>query len=497
MLDALSLGDLHLFGPDDIPVRAEMEFNDGEIFSDRRNDNAVGLSTLWEVEGFGKLTLQTTRLPVREKFYNLNVEIARSRLLRISQKREEWGLTDLTLTENQHEIIDQAMELFIQALCHLDEPEKASQFADQSLVLSMKAGESLAMAHAKLFLDRRIETGGIKRHSFGCTIDPDRMNDQDYLHQIKANFHFVTVPVSWKSIEPKEQERQFEKLDACVNWLAKNRIAVRMGPLLSFIPKNVPDWIFIWENDFEQVREMAYEYITSVVERYNGKVQAWDVVSGLNANNCFNFTFEQIIEITRSATLAAKRASSRSLVLIELTEIWGEYYSRNQRTIPPMIYADAIYQSGIHFDGYSVEMGFGFCDSGMRTRDLLEMSILLDRFASFGKAVHLSQVQVPSQPQPKPKKKKTGNGNGFIDTGFWHEPWSESIQAQWLEQFYQMALSKPFVETITWADLADQKSHTGLLRNDMAPKPAFGLLNKLKKNLTDQQNSKPSPSANP
>ncbi len=478
----------HLFGPDDIPVRSEFQLNPGEIIGIRRNEGAVGLSTMWQVEGFGKCALQTTRLPVREKFYNLNVEIARSRLLRISQKREEWGLTDLTLTENQHDLIDQSMEHFISALCHLPDPEKASQFADASLNLSMKMGESLAMSHAEMFLKRRVETQSVKRHNFGCVFDTTRINDKDYLRIIKDNFHFVTIPVTWKQIEPKEQELNFDELDACISWLAKNRIAVRVGPLLSFAPEHVPDWLFIWENDFEQVREMAYEYISTIVTRYEGKVQAWDVVSGLNANNCFKFSFEQIVEMTRSATLAAKRASARSLILVGLTELWGEYYSRNQRAVPPMIYADAVYQSGIHFDGYSIHLSFGANKQGMQTRDLLELSIMMDRFAHFGKPLHVSSIKVPSQPVTSAEA-----SNGVTDGGFWHGSWTPEIQKQWLSAFYQIALSKPFVETVSWDNLIDQSNgavhHGGLLAPDLTRKPAFDQLCNLKKTLISNGSS--------
>ena len=421
-----------MFGQDEIPVRGELEFAKGELLSIRHNDTAVGVSTLWETENAGRLLLQTTRLPVRDKFYNLNVEIARARLLRISQKREEWGLTDLTISESQQKLMDQAMEKFISALCHLDEPAKAAQFADQSLCHSMELGESLAMSHADLFLERRRITKGIKRHSFGCYLDTERITDIDYLKLLKKNFQYVTIPVSWKMIEPKEQERQFEHLDACVNWLSKQQIAVKIGPLLSFVPENLPDWLFIWENDFEQVREMAYEYITTVVERYGKKVQAWDVVSGLHANNCFKFSFEQIVELSRSATMAAKQAATRSLVLIELTEPWGEYYSRNPRTVPPLIYADAVYQSGVQLDGFSVQMNFGYPSESMRTRDLLEMSVLLDRFANSGKPIHLTNVQVPSTfRQASDTKDKEGR-----ETCYWHEKWNQEIQAQWMESFY-------------------------------------------------------------
>jgi len=481
----------HLFAQDDIPVRSRLEItSEGELLAERHSDMALGLATLWNVDGFGRVQLQTTRLPGRERPYNLNVELARGQLLRISQKREEWGISDSdaaspVLIESQHDLIDRALDNLVQALSLIDHPEQAAIAADKALVMAMKAGEEISLAHAKLFLDRRHSTHGFSRHSFGCCLDTARIRDTKYLKFIKDNFRFVTVPVSWRQIEPKEQVRNFEWLDECVNWLSRNRIAVKVGPLLNFLPGMLPDWLFIWENDFDQVREMAYDYITSVVERYSNKVQAWDVISGMNVENCFKFSFEQIIEMTRSGVLAAKRTAPRSLILVELTEPWGEYYAYNQRALPPLIYVDMICQSGANFDGLGVKLRFGRGGGGMRTRDILDISCLLDKLGVFGKSIHLASVQVPSKPDPR------DNSGPLGDPGFWHGPWSEDTQALWLDQVYQVALSKPYVETITWADLADRDNsillHGGLLQKDLVPKPAFKIFRKIKKRLLREE----------
>jgi len=478
----MRLNGTHLFAQDDIPVRSQLKFTDGELIGLRHNDTAVGLAILWEGGNFGTVLLQTTRLPEREQAYNLNVELARGRLLRIVQKREEWGIADMQLPAGQQQMADEAQSKFIEALCYLDEPLRAAQLADESLLLSLQVGEAMSTAHAQMFLERRASTQGFGRHSFGCRLDYTRIRDQRYLKYIKDNFHFVTVPIGWKQIEPKEQQQNFALLDECVNWLHRNQIAIKVGPLLSFSPATVPDWLYIWENDFEQLREMAYEFITRVVERYGPKVQAWDVVSGLNADNCFRFGFDQIIEMTRSAALAVKRAAHRVLVIIEVTEPWGEYYAANQRTIPPLIYADMVCQSGVNFDGFGIKLRFGRGAGGMQVRDLLELSSLLDRFGAFGKPLHLASVQVPSSPD---KRDNTGN---IGRAGSWHDGWDEQTQADWLEQVYQIALSKPYAETITWEDLADRGDdgilqYGGLLSASLKPKPAFDRLCQLKKSL--------------
>lgn len=495
-VEQMSLAGSYLFAQDDIPVRSQLHYEGGELIGLRHSDTAVGLATLWEVNDFGKLFLQTTRLPERNQTYNLNVELARARLLRISQKQEEWGMVDPEITEEHHELIDVALEKFIESLCHLDEPEKASRIADESLVLAMRAGEAMALSHGRMFLERRNKTQGFARHCFGCCFDPSRIHDKKYLKYIKDNFHFITIPITWRQLEPIEHAPNYDLLDECVNWLSRNRIALKVGPLLSFSVGSLPDWLYIWENDFEQVREMAYDHISRIVERYGSKVQAWDVISGMNVDNCFKFSFEQIIEMTRTAALAAKRSAHRSLVLVELTEPWGEYYSKNQRTVPPFIYADMVGQSGVHFDGFGLRLRFGRAGGGMRARDMLEISCLLDRFAILGKPVHLSGVQVPSEPD-----KRDNNQNG--QAGYWHGEWDEQIQSDWLEQVFRIALSKPHIETITWQDLADCKNGVllkgGLLRDDLTAKPAFDKLCELKKQLTrnERKSAKKAPGRKP
>ena len=478
--------DMHstlMFAQDEVPIRAQIKFQPGELVGLRHNtDITVGVSTLWEVENSGRMMMQTTRLPERTKPYNLSVELARGKLLRLNQKREEWQMCNLSLTEEQHNLLDLALDSFIDALCHLDQPERASELADKALSHAVPVGESMALSHADMFLEKRFETQRFGKHCFGCCIDMNQVGNKKYLEYIKDNFHFVTIPVTWRQIEPKEQERNFDELDRWVKWLSDNKIVIKIGPLVRFSPTAIPDWLYIWENDFEQVRDMAFDFVSTVVGRYAGKVQAWEVCSGLNAVNSFNFSFEQLLDMTRTVSMAAKKAASRGLVLVEVTEPWGDYYSRNPRTIPPHVYMDMICQGSMSFDGISVRMSFGRGGGGMQCRDFLEISSMLDKLGAYGKPLHLTGVQVPSLPDPR------DNSEAMGCSGFWRENWSVDIQAQWLENFYKIAFSKPFVDTVTWQDLADRKDGImlsgGLTTADMAAKPAFDKMAYLKQQWT-------------
>jgi hypothetical protein len=67
--------------------------------------------------------------------------------------------------------------------------------------------------------------------------------------------------------------------------------------------------------------------------------------------------------------------------------------------------------------------------------------------------------------------------------GRWRRPWDPALQAEWMEAVYRMALSKPFVESIAWSNLADinQTLPGGGLMDDMfQPKPSFAKLQEMR-----------------
>ena len=71
------------------------------------------------------------------------------------------------------------------------------------------------------------------------------------------------------------------------------------GPLINFDPAYVPEWMFIWEHDYDTLRELAYDYVQKVVQRYRRAISVWNVVAGVHTNSAFILSFEQVIELTR------------------------------------------------------------------------------------------------------------------------------------------------------------------------------------------------------
>lgn len=468
----VNLNGAYVLGSDDVPLRAEITFKNGVINCSKRAAGPAGLVILWNVAGVGEVLVETVRVQERDAPYILQVELARGRLMRLQHKMEDWGLQDYEGTEGILEQITDARDLLIRAL-QAKTPAEAATFGDEALALAAQAGEQLSAFHAEIFLARRKQTGGFGRRVFGCTVNLDRPSDTA-VKKLAAAFDFVTLPVGWRDIEPTEQTFNWKPLDAWVEALSKKRIPIKGSALLSFNDRHIPDWLYIWEHDFDTIRDLAFEHVRRVISRYGQYIQTWDVVSGIHGTNCFSFNFEQLMELTRMAAALTKQTAPRCTGIVDVVAPWGEYYARNQRTIPPLLYCDMIVQSGVNFDAFGLQFHFGPGVDGMFVRDMFQISALLDQFAKLGKPLHITAVQVPSGTTMEGK----GDSASLpIDGGAWHGPWNEQIQSEWLQRFIPLALSKPFVESVSWCTLADQPGqrvpHAGLLRSDLAPKRGF------------------------
>lgn len=468
IVDKFTLCGAYLFGGDGIGIRrAQIEFKDGYIQCYRPNLSTAGLALLWPIEGFGKVLLSTTCLPERDKPYNLNVEIARAKLMQIVNKREDWlffnkihGLTELS---------EEAQDLFIRAIQNISEPSTASKLADESLNKAIVIAEKLAIKQAESLFQTRSKSHGFGRGCFGCRVDPLEIDNPVYIERLLELFGSATIPINWAQMESEKGNYDFSTIDACIEVLSRKKLTLSAGPLLCFSKKYLPKWLLQSKSGFEKIRETAYQFVSEVVSRYSGMIRAWYAVSGLNAFNHFGFRFEQILEMTRAANMAVKQASDKSIKIIEVCNPWGEYYTNISNSIPPLVYMDMVVQSGINFDAFGLPMQFGKNQSGMHVRDMMQISAILDSFAPIAKPIYITNVEVPSE-------NRDGQQEGDL-AGIWYEKWNQALQAQWIEQFYKIAMSKPCVNSVTYSNLMDTEDSaiacSGLLTDQLELKESF------------------------
>ncbi len=467
----------YMFGADTIPLRESIKIRckNGVIDCRKKGLDTAGLVILWPVEGFGKILLPTTRLPERKEPYNLNLELARARLMQITLKREDWSLFEET--NAMVEVAHQAQQNFIDALKSVKDPAQCSVLADAALKKALLCSEEIASKYAEPFLDARCKSKSLGRHSIGCQIDPKMLDNEKYNKHLFEMFGFVSIPISWAQIEPISGQYDFFAIDRCVELLAERRVAICAGPLLCFTPKDLPLWLQNSKWEFERIRDAAYKFISEVVGRYENRIHAWRVISGMGALNHFQFNYEQIIDMTRTACLAAKSSNTKSRKMVEIVQPWGEYYATSKNTIPPLVYLDSVMQSNISFDAFALKIALGANKPGMHIRDMMQLSSRLDCFGQLSKPLHITGVAVPGT-----------SGKGEADpelAGIWHGKWSPAVQSEWIEKFYKIVLAKSFVHSITYSQLADSEDNLlpgcGLLTKGITLKKAFVSVAKLQK----------------
>ncbi|MBI1337647.1 MAG: hypothetical protein GC164_11870 [Phycisphaera sp.] len=467
----------YLVGSDGTAMRADIRFEQGMVVCNKRDAGAAALALQQQVGDCGELTLQTCLLPEREEPYLLNLELVRHRLMVLFNKLEDWMMLDLDPEHPVAKRTEFARKLFIEALClQTSDPARADRMAHEALVMAIDGTEELALAHAELLLNRRKATGSLPRAPIGCGVALDQNNDR-VRGGLAANFDFVRLPTPWRALAPEEGDYRWGVLDSWVEWATKSRFPITAGPIVSFDTAVLPDWIYIWEHDYDTVRDLMYEHCEAIVNRYKGSIQTWVVASGLHVNAHFGFAFEQLLDLTRMATMVVRKAQPNARIIVEITQPFGEYYGQNQRSIPPMMYADLLIQGAINFDAFGLRLLLGQAAPGQYARDLMQVSNLLDQFSVWQRPVAVT-VAAPSNPvtelmiaSPDPGKPVDAN------CGHWRKPWSPVVQSHWLEAMLYITLSKPFVESVTWGELVDHENSelplAGLVSEEHQPKQAL------------------------
>ena len=491
----------YLIGPDQNAMRSRAWFEAGALRVEKRDGGPAALALQHDLGELGEFTLQTCLLPEREAPYVLEVELARHRLMTLLSKLEDWVLFELPADHPVQRRADHARKCFIKSLCLLQtDPHEASLWGRRCLEAALDGSEELAVAHAATLLSRRHApraTPGPASVGSGVNLEA---SDPRLRHALQANFDYVCLPTPWRDICPTEGEQSWDRLDSWVNWTRQANLPVVAGPILSFEPGQVPDWLYIWEHDYDTVRDFAYEHVETLVQRYPRGIAAWNVTSGLHVNEHLVLNFDQLMDLTRMVTLLVKKLQPSTTVQIELKRCFGEYYAHNQRSIPPLMYADLLAQSGIHYDELGLCVPLGQAVDGQYTRDLMQISALLDQFGQYGKPLSVS-FAAPSE-TVTPVMIADPQSDDPVDAlaGRWRREWSPPVQAHWLEAAMQVAMSKPFVTSVHWRHLVDHPAMdlplSGLIDDEVHPKPAWRRLINLRRSLHGQATgSAPHPAA--
>ncbi len=461
----------HLLLRDDVAIRGEVTLREGGaaggrlIRCRRRGTDPVALAIIHDAGRMGRLMLHTTLLPDREEPYLLALELARQRIKQFIAKSEEWQMFDLSPEHSAMQLWEDARQHFTLAINDLDWAS-ADRHAKRSLEAGVDASERLAMAHAEILLHRRFGTRAASSTTLGIGVHPGRFEaPQQQLVAKEADV--IVVPLTWRELQVAEKRYDWERTDRLMAWAHGQNKPIVTGPLLEFTSRALPPWIEVWKHDFDTCRDLVYDHVAKVVERYRNVVGIWNLAAGLNVNQIFPFTADQTITLLRTAGVLVRQMRRGGRTMVEISHPFGEHTAFNRESIAPIAWLDQVIQEGLQLDCLGVRIRFGAATPDFAARDLMQVSAILDRMLPFETPVMLTGLAVPSASSDE-------------QSSWWHSGWSDRTQARWISKLISIALSKPFVEAVFWGDLIDRPEleipSCGLITESGDPKAALAAL---------------------
>ncbi|MGQ9456468.1 MAG: endo-1,4-beta-xylanase [Armatimonadota bacterium] len=454
-----------------IPVKANLTGEDGVLIAEMPRlafkitcaDWIDGFGWMYVVADNGGSGYQPGELHGE---VNLCVEVARSRLASVEFAFDDAKKAGVVLRPDIQEKIAKAKSL-IQSAKSSDGPDIFSRKYWDALSELMWAGEMISVDRARFRISRMDPRKDFKfgANAFHCLDAGDK-----YTRAFYELLNYCTLPFYYRSFESVRGNPAWDRLNRMVEWCQKGSIVPKGHPLIWFHPAGVPEWLE--DKSFENVLKLHKKRIADIVRYYKGRIDYWDVINEAHDfANTLNFSYEQLLEFTNMACRTARAANRKATVIVNSTALWGEYAAaKPSEPLPkrlkhtPLQYVTDCVSGGFDFDVIGLQIYYP-------QRDLFEVDRMLERFGRFGKIVHITEHAMASDTSEDPAS------NVKVPWGQWHAPHSQTTQADWIEQLWTIAYSKPFITAITYWDFCDKGGHFwphgGFLDKDLEPKEVY------------------------
>ncbi len=378
--------------------------------------------------------------------------------------------------------------------------DKKSQFAGKlSKILTIKSdkqklgklmwlGEEVVIEESQNKLIKRIELGEtndflIGGQAFGIEKGPKFQK----VH--KDLFELGIAPLYFFLLKPDSRTKtNWELTDKIIDWLVKTKRPIKGHPLVWMHKYARPEWML--SLTFAELKKFLKEHITEVIARYGDRIKMWDIVNEIPAAdaNGFDFTMEQLLEITKMTSDLVKKLQPEAERIINFSEIFGAgSFVQDRPSIPPVHFLKLCEKKGIEYESIGLQFYMGM-KKEFACREILNISQTVDTFTQFGKSIHFSELGWPSMHDVDPESFFSADHPEVA--GRWHRGWDETLQAEFVEKIYTLFASKPKSKSITWWDITDNGIHedigsrfipfAGLTRRDFSIKPAYDAIKKFK-----------------
>ncbi|QDU97255.1 hypothetical protein [Lignipirellula cremea] len=464
----------YLAGMEGVPWQSRNREVDGQLSFHREISESGNLFMPWLVAGRGEVLLSTASLMERPRPYHLTIELARGALNRLRNQWANWKAAGLRTSPQLPELVQETTRLFFQAVT--DASDAAESDAQRCIALTLDAIDLLAADYSQQVLQIRHQSAPKLATLLGCNTEIKPLNKAE-TEQFLATFNLAATPLCWKSIEENAGERDWTAVDQQIQWCRNQGLKVCAGPLLRIDSHDLPDWIYLWDDDFENIQSCVIQQVQAAVKRYIGSVHIWNCAAGLNLAGDLTLSEEQKLKLAVTAIDAVREVDRKAPLIITFDQPWAEYLRTEAFDLSPLHFADALIRADLGIAGIGLEINLGYSPRGSLFRDPLEFSQQIDRWAVLGLPLILF-LTVPSSNTPDPNSRR----NCQVHLG--DKSWTPEDQRDLVERLVPLLISKQSVHGLVWSQRCDANPHEfphgGLFDAQHEPKPALESLRSLR-----------------
>jgi hypothetical protein len=387
----------------------------------------------------------------------------------------EWQLVGLVVPEKITRAASEAVRCLGQAACGQEDSRASAAAAEQAIRSALDAGELLAATYADQAMAVRHRESPKLPTLLSGDLGVALLDDAVGRPFLEA-FNAAMLPFCWREIEASEGSRRWLACDRQIEWCRTHRLKVLGGPLPQMDPRSLPDWLYLWEGDFENLMSFSGEFIRETVTRYRGKVDIWLCAGRANSAQLLGLSEEEKLRLAANSLEAIRSIDAETPAMLCLDQPWAEYTTARAVDFPPLHFADAMIRAGLNPAGLMLELNWGYHPGGTLPRTPLELSRQLDYWAILGLPLYVS-VAAPSGRGADPMARQ--RVESLPDDA------TPATQQSWAARYIPVLLAKPFIAGIIWSQLRDTEPHDfphgGLFDLDRRAKPVLGTLTSIRR----------------
>jgi len=450
------------------PVRTAVE--NGQLLLQRTVSDSANLHVPWQIEGRGWLILTTGSLMEQPQPYQLPLELARGTVAQLRNQLFEWQMMGLPLPQAATAKAAEAVGYLARAAVLQEDPPASAKLAEMAIGTALEAGDWLAGAYVEYALAARRRSGGKLSALLGVNLGGSRP-DGDIARQLPLAFNAAVVPIGWREVEAVEDTFSWEAPNRQIQWCKAQGLKVCGGPLMLFDWPGLPDWLCLWEGDFESIFAFVSEFIQAAVARYRGSVDVWICAGRINTAEILSLSEEEKLQLAARAIELVRSLDPAAPAVVSFDQPWAEYLSRREMDFPPLQLADALVRAGLDLTALMLEINLGYHPGGTLPRSPLEFNRQLEHWRLLGLPLWVS-ITVPSTCDNDPLATRPAKPSPGT--------WTTKSQQAWIARYVPLILAKPYVQGVLWNQLGDGQPHDfphgGLFTPQGQAKPALKTL---------------------